>query len=354
LFQTMNQNQNMPKQYPLPIERALADGQEACNRAEASDADGVACHEAALRLADYLIYYLGAVAVGQYSQALYTGQIEPDPTLNRSLRSLRRVTRGQWLLWVARSLQEKLRVTNYELRIAGSHSSFFLLTSSFQAWYEGRVGGEVAQAYKVMRDLMVEQLAYTGEYGPQESVSPRLLLELVDQYQIRLAKTSSSPGMRNVEGEDPALREQGRDVQSNYALHITHHASPLGGALFKGLRSALEGASFITEYQLYAPQARRLLMGPKATAPMPPISAPEELAASATILLYPPGEVPDYTKRPNLQAERAPLFPLDPLLVYQQCPQCDSNRVTALREVAGGTPSYLGLDPDCGHTITNG
>ena len=82
---------------------------------------------------------------------------------------------------------------------------------------------------------------------------------------------------------------------------------------------------------------------------MPPISAPADVPAS--LLLYPPGEAPDYTKRPNLQSERVPLFPLDPLLAYPECHECNRPRVAALQEVVSGAPTYLGLDPDCGHVF---
>jgi hypothetical protein len=102
------------------------------------------------------------------------------------------------------------------------------------------------------------------------------------------------------------------------------------------------------EYPLYAPQQRQLLMGLSATAPMPPMTAPD---TEATILVYPPGEPPDYTKRPDLTAERLPLFPLDPLLAYLRCEQCGTHRMAALSEVAGGTPAYRGLDPECRHTL---
>ena len=97
---------------------------------------------------------------------------------------------------------------------------------------------------------------------------------------------------------------------------------------------------------------RQLLMGLKPTTPMPPISPPGDVAAAATILLYPPGEAPDYTKRPSLQTEREPLFPLDPLLVYLWCSQCERNVVAALREVVANEPVYLSLDPECEHNIT--
>src|SRR5438128_1858448 len=137
--------------YPLPIARWLETAGNAC--AEGNDAN---CHAAVLRLADTIVYYLGAVAVAQYSQALYTGQIEADPALNRSLRALRRVLPGQWLGWAARGL-----AAVPDGPVAG-----------LAEWYAREQGGAVAQAYTTMRDVMVEHLAYTGEYGPREMVSP--------------------------------------------------------------------------------------------------------------------------------------------------------------------------------------
>jgi hypothetical protein len=264
-----------------------------------------------MRLAEAIIYHLGAVAVAQYSQALYTGQIEADPTLNRSLRSLRRVLPGQWLAWTARGLDD-----TPEGPVAGLLS-----------WYTGAQGAEAAAAYETLRSLMVERLDYLDEHGPRQAVAPRALLEMIDQYRIRLSKAEAGALSPRIEGD-------------------------VGAALLEGLRTMLERASFLREYPLYAPQQRQLLMGLKPTTPMPPIGAPGEVAAAASILLYPPGEVPDYTRRPGLQAERVPLFPLDPLLVYVWCPECERNVVAALREVAAGEPAYLSLDPRCEHEIT--
>lgn len=293
------------KQYPLPIARAWEAAQLACTNGEE------ACHGATLRLADALTFYLGAISVAQYSQALYTGLIEGDPTLHRSLRSLRRVLPGQWLLWVARGL---------EATPAGP-------VSGSAEWYFGRKSERLASAYEGLRQIMVGRLGYTGEYGPQEAVSPRLLLELLDQYRIRRSKAPA-------EYLTPDMDRQ------------------VAEATLPGLGAMLEGAAFLREYSLYAPQQSRLLMGLEATTPMPPIPAPLELADAATLLLYPPGEAPDYTRRPDLQNERSPLFPLDPLLVYLRCGECDRYRVAALRELSHEKPTYVGLDPDCGHSIT--
>src|SRR5436190_15758045 len=289
--------------YPLPIARWLEAADKLC-----TGGDSAGCHSAVLRLADTIVYYLGAVAVAQYSQALYTEQVEADPTLNRSLRMLRRVLLGQWLGWTARGLDA---VPDGPV-------------SDLAEWYSREQGGPVVETYTALRGIMVEHLVYTGEYGPKGMASPRHLLELVDQYRIRRSKTSG-------DALPPDIDEQ------------------VSQALRMGLRALLESAPFLTQYQLYAPGQRQLLMGPKATTPMPPISAPAD--TEATLLLYPPGEMPDYTKRPNLQAERVPLFPLDPLLVYARCQQCDGYRVAALQEVVGGSPVYLGLDPDCNHLI---
>src|SRR5436190_8461279 len=155
--------------YPLPIARWLEAADKLC-----AGGDSAGCHSAVLRLADTIVYYLGAVAVAQYSQALYTEQIEADPTLNRSLRSLRRILLGQWLTWAARGLESTPNGPVVGLR----------------DWYNEAQGGEVARAYEALLEVMVEQMEYTGEYGPRERVSPRVLLEMVDQYRIRRSKLS--------------------------------------------------------------------------------------------------------------------------------------------------------------------
>ncbi len=291
--------------YPLPIARALQATEQNCSSSE----DGAAsCLAAVLRLADALTYYLGAVAVAQYSQSVYTGQIEADPALNRSLRSLRRVLPGQWLRWTADGLA------------AAPNGP----VEGLAAWYFHEENGEIARAYKGLRQAMVGHLAYAGDYGPREKASPRHLLELIDQYRIRRGKVPPDT-------LPPDFDER------------------VAEAILPGLRAALGSTDFLTEYQLYAPQQRQLLTGLKAATPMPPMSDPPDTAA--TILLYPPGEAPDYTKRPNPQAERLPLFPLDPLLVYLRCPQCALYRVAALQAMVAGAPHYVGLDPDCGHEI---
>src|SRR3954451_24538931 len=84
---------------PLHITLALQEADQRCAEG------GGGCHDAVMRLAETVSYHLGAVAVAQYSQALYTEQIEADPTLNRSLRSLRRILPGQYLAWAARGLE---------------------------------------------------------------------------------------------------------------------------------------------------------------------------------------------------------------------------------------------------------
>ena len=287
--------------YPLPISRALH---------AASQDTGLHTPHSGLQLADALTYYLGAVAVGHYSRALLTGEIESDPTLNRSLRSLRRVLRGQWLLWVARGL-------------AATPGG---VVRGLAEWYVDPVGGALTEAYSTILRTLREDLGYTGEYGEREQASPRNLLELIDQLRIRLDKV----------GEGALTR------QAN---------TTLAEALISGLRSALEGASSLAEYPLYAPIEPKLLMGLTSTTPMPPLTAPPEAAEIATLLLFTPGEPPDYTKRPRLDQERQPLFPLDPLLAYLRCDTCDTHRVAALREVINGFPNYIGLDPECGHEI---
>jgi hypothetical protein len=303
----MHNGATLTPAYPLPIARALHDAERACP----GDGDKVKCHDAALWLTNILACYLGAVAVGQYSQALYRDQIEADPTLNRSLRSLRRVMPGQWLLWAARGL-----AATPDGPVAG-----------LSEWYSHLETGALAEAYTIVRDVMVTRMEYEGEYGPRTEVSPRLLLELVDQYRVRGSKLPS-------------------DALPTEAL------AQVASAVMRGARILLEGAPSLAQYPLYAPQQRRLLMGLEATTPMPPMQAPEGAVEAATLLFYPPGVIPDYTKRPTLQAELLPLLPLDPLLSYLYCRECDAYQVAALREVANGAPTYQGLDPQCRHTIS--
>lgn len=290
--------------YPLPLACALREAEQAC-----ADDAAAACHEEALWLADVVACYVGALAVGQYTQVFYSGEIEADPTLNRSLRALRRVLTGQWLLWAARGL-------------AAAPSG---PVEGLAKWYSRAESGLLAEAYAAVRAVMVEQLGYTGEFGPAEEVSPRLFLELLDQYRVRLGKSSPealSPG------------ERGR----------------LGQAILSGLRDLLQSGTAMREYRLYAPQQRKLLMGLEERTPMPPLSVPEDAAEAATLLLYPPGSLPDYTKRPGAQAYTLPLFPLDPLLAYLYCQECDAYQVAALRGISGELPTYQGLS--CKHTIS--
>jgi hypothetical protein len=288
--------------YPLPISRWLE---------AAWNAGDEGRHEAVMRLADAVTFYLGAVAVGHYYQALYTGRIGTDPTLSRSLWSLKRVLPGQWLLWAARGLGATADDN------AGG-------MEQLSAWYMRPQNGGVAEAYRGLREVMVERLGYSGEYGSRETVAPRVLLEMADQYRI--------------------IRGKRLEGQASFG-----HDSQVASVLLGGLEALLGSSGFFTEYELYAPQQRQLLMGTKAITPMPPMSAPGD--AEGTLLLYPPGEAPDYTKRPSLQNERAPLFPLDPLLIYARCDVCDAYRVGALRGVIEGAPTYMGLDSECGHNL---
>src|SRR4051812_14654122 len=124
---------------PLHITLALQEADQRCAEG------GGGCHDAVMRLADVTVYHLGAVAVAQYSQALYTEQIEADPTLNRSLRSLRRILLGQWLTWAARGLESTPNGPVVGLR----------------DWYNEAQGGELARAYEALLEVMVEQMEYT-------------------------------------------------------------------------------------------------------------------------------------------------------------------------------------------------
>ncbi len=291
---------------PLHIARAL----QAVEGAFSGAGDGAERHKGTLALADTLTYYLGAVAVAQYTQALLTGEAEANPTLNRSLRSLRRVLPGQWLGWTAMALEA----------VPGGP------VAGMGEWYLRGYFSEVGAAYEALRRIMELHLAYTGDYGSRQFVPPRILLEMVDQYRIRRGKMPPQ-------------------------VLIDDLDSQVATALYPGLLTLIDTAGFLGEYLLYAPETRQLLMGTKPTTPMPPLTVPPDLVGAATLLLYPSGAAPDYTKRPTMEDTRLPLFPLDPLMVYIQCGECDRYRVAALIEVVNGTPTYRGLDPQCGHEV---
>lgn len=295
-----------PSPLPLHISRAA----QAAEKAFADPATGTEKHTAILSLADAMTCHLGAVAVAQYTQALLAEHITDHPALNRSLRSLRRVLPGQWLGWTAMSLEA---VPDGPVQ-------------GLSQWYLNGYSIEVTVSYEALRTIMALHVAYDGDYGSRQFVPPRTLLEMVDQYRIRRSKMPPEVLIDN-------LDEQVAD------------------ALFPGLRALLNTATFLGEFPLYAPDQRQLLMGNKPTTAMPPMTVPTDLLGAATLLLYPPGAAPDYTKRPTLDDARLPLFPLDPLLVYIQCRECGEYRVAALSEVVNGTPTYRGLDPHCGHLI---
>ena len=82
---------------PLHIARAL--------RAVDKATQGTEQHARVLELADGLLYYLGALAIGQYSQAVVLEQINADPALNRSLKEPATHFAGQWLGWTAKGLE---------------------------------------------------------------------------------------------------------------------------------------------------------------------------------------------------------------------------------------------------------
>jgi hypothetical protein len=285
---------------PLHIARALG--------AADSAAPGRDHHDRVIELADNLLYYLGALAIAQYTQALVLEQISADPTLNRSLRNLRRILPGQWLGWTARALEATPKG----------------IVEGLSQWYLREGATALTTAYEELRGIMVADLSYNGDFGPRTFVPPRLLLELEDQYRIRRDKTS------------PEALEGAVDLDERVA-----------NALLPGLHSTIDGAGFLRDYVLYAPGQRRLLMGNKATTPMPPISAPNDLADTATVLLYPPGTLPDFTRRPLRDEEREPLFPLDPLIVYIESKESGRFVMAALNRVENGMPVYRGLDPEC-------
>jgi hypothetical protein len=290
---------------PLHITRALG----AVDKTE----QGREQHARVLELADGILYYVAALAVGQYLQGVVLEQVQADPALNRSLRSLRRVLPGQWLGWAAKGLEATPNG----------------IGEGLGDWYLRESTPELVASYEALRGIMVEDLGYNGDFGERAVVPPRGLLELVDQYRIRRGRVQAESVPEGVDEK-------------------------VVGALLPGLRAAISGAGFLGEYVLYAPAQRQLLMGRKATTPMPPISAPADLAEAATVLVYARSSVPDFTKRPSGDEQSRPLFPLDPLIVYIESKECDRFIMAALKGVEGGKPIYKGLDPECEGEIRQG
>ena len=256
-------------------------------------------HRQLLVAAETLAYYLGAVAISAYEQ--YQGEGgTPDAALNRSLRSLRRPTFGQWLGWVRAAL--------------GAVPAGESLLPGLAAAYEAPDNGMLLLGYEGLRQMMVVQLGYTGEYGVREAASPRLLLELINQYQLRRAN-------------HPLPADSGFDEMGAVSV------------MAPGLRAALSRLAMLAAYPLLG-----LVRTPAGTVEVlrlqglsPQASSMEldaEAAAPGTLLLADPDELP--------------MLVLDPWLIYVECPQCGQVQVAAFGRREGETLYYRGLE--CEHT----
>jgi hypothetical protein len=278
------------ERYPMPLARGWQRVLVASSRPSMH-------HAALLAQAETLTYVLGGIAV-----AGYTAQGGADPTLNRSLRNLRHLTLGQWLGWV----RGALAATPAEAApIAG-----------LAAAYEAEDARLLLMGYEGLRGQMVVYLGGAGDYGPRQTASARLLLELINQYELRLATHPPPPDS----GWDP--------------MGIVTVVAP-------GLRAALGRLAALAAYPLLGlvrdteGQVQVLrLMGFAATSSS--VELDPEAAPPGTLLLADPDELP--------------ILVLDPWLVFTRCPECGNVQVAALAGQAADQTRYAGLD--CGHTWT--
>jgi hypothetical protein len=280
------------EEYPEPVARAW-------QRALIASPLPSFHHRQLLVAAETLAYYLGAVAISAYEQYQAEGGT-PDPALNRSLRNLRRPTFGQWLGWVRAALAA----------VPAEES----LLPGLAAAYEAQDNGMLLLGYEGLREMMVVQLGYSGEYGARETASPRLLLELINQYQLRRANHPLPP-------------DSGFDEIGAVAV------------MAPGLRAALSRLALLAAYPLLG-----LVRTPAGTVEVlrlrglnPEASSVEldpEAAAPGTLLLANPDELP--------------MLVLDPWLIYAECPECGQVQVAAFERREGETLYYHGLE--CEHT----
>ncbi|MGI8588530.1 MAG: hypothetical protein ACR2M0_12720 [Chloroflexia bacterium] len=260
-------------------------------------------HLQLLVAAEWLVFYLGAVAISVYEQVRAEGGAS-DPTLNRSLRNLRRPTYGQWLGWVRGALNAVP---------AGA-----ALLPGLRAAYETPDDGMLLLGYEGLRGIMAVQLGYTGDYGPREEASPRLLLELINQYQLRRANHPLPPGsgfdeMAVVTALAPGLRA----AYNRFGLLAAY---PL-----LGLVRTPAGGIEVLKLQGLDLRESAVELDPAADPP-------------GTLLLADPNELP--------------MLVLDPWLIYAECPECGQVQVAAFSGQDGDVQRYLGLE--CEHTWTRG
>jgi hypothetical protein len=255
-------------------------------------------HRQLLVAAETLAYYLGAVALSAYEQYQAEGGTS-DPALNRSLRSLRRPTFGQWLGWVRTAL--------------GAVPAGESLLPGLAAAYEAQDDGMLLLGYEGLRQMMVVQLGYTGEYGVRADASPRLLLELINQYQLRRAN-------------HPLPADSGFDEMGAVSV------------MAPGLRAALGRLALLAAYPLLGlvrtPAGTVEVLRLQGLSPAPSaVELDPEAAAPGTLLLANPDELP--------------MLVLDPWLIYAECPECGQVQVAAFQRREGETLHYRGLE--CEH-----
>jgi hypothetical protein len=281
------------EQYPLPLARVW-------QRALIASPRPPFHHRQLLVAAEWMTCYLAAVAISAYEQHVAEGGA-PDPALNRSLRSLRRVTFGQWLGWARSALAAVPKEA--------------ALVPGLRAAYEDTETGMMLMGYEGLRGLMVVQLGYTGEYGHREAVSPRLLLELINQYQLRLATHPPPP-------------EAGFEEMAAVSV------------LGPGVRAVYSRMALLAPYPLLA-----LVRTPQGVEAL----RLQGLGASASSVELEPGAEPPGSLL-LATPEEMPALVLDPWLIYAECRQCGTAQVAAFAGQEAGARRYRGLD--CEHRWT--
>lgn len=172
----------------------------------------------------------------------------------------------------------------------------------------------VLLGYEGLRGQMVVYLGYDGEYGPRQAASPRHLLELINQYQLRMAKHPPAPDS----GYDP--------------MGIVTVLAP-------GLRAVLGRLHALAGYPLLG--LVRDAGGGVTVLRLSGVSATD-----SEIELEPDAPVPGTLLLAD--AAEQPLLILDPWLIFAQCSECGTLEVAALAGQQGRETRYIGLD--CGHS----
>lgn len=282
--------------YPLPLARAW-------QRVLIASPRPAFHHRQLLVAAETATYYLGAVAIAAYEQFQAEGG-PAAPPLNRSLRNLRRPTFGQWLGWVREALAAVPPTAD--------------LVPGLAAAYDTPDAGMLLLAYESLRALLVVQLGYSGEYGPRETVSPRLLLELVNAYQLRRATHALPP--------DSGFEEMA-----------------VVSVLAPGLRVVFSRLGLLAAYPL-------LGLVRRAGAGVEIVRLQGLDAGVSTVELDPAADPPGSLLLAN--PEELPTLVLDPWLIYAECPECGQVQVAAFAGQQGDTRHYHGLE--CEHQWTQG